>query len=67
MEDELTLETQINQLRRQMSLAYEEKGTLTDACVVAISQELDHYIVIAQRRKSNAITDTDQQTPTELT
>ncbi|MBL0385558.1 aspartyl-phosphate phosphatase Spo0E family protein [Tumebacillus sp. ITR2] len=59
LEHELELETLINQLRQQMTQAYEEKGTLTDACVIAISQELDLHIVKAQRLKSSEKTTDD--------
>ncbi|PWK15051.1 aspartyl-phosphate phosphatase Spo0E family protein [Tumebacillus permanentifrigoris] len=67
MEDELELETLINQLRQQMTLAYEEKGTLTDACVIAISQELDTHIVRAQSLKSKVKTEVDVSSSSTFT
>ena len=53
LEDEFALENMIRQLHQQMIKAYEEKGNLTDSCVIALSQELDIHIVRAQRLKSN--------------
>ena len=50
MEDLASIETAINHLRNEMVRAYEKVGDLGDETVIALSQQLDLYLLKFQQQ-----------------
>ncbi|WP_018130381.1 aspartyl-phosphate phosphatase Spo0E family protein [Effusibacillus pohliae] len=53
--NEATLEEKVETIRRRMIELAEKKGNLADKSVVAISQQLDKYLVFLQRSRMNVL------------
>ncbi|HJV46284.1 MAG TPA: aspartyl-phosphate phosphatase Spo0E family protein [Bacillota bacterium] len=51
--NEATLNQTIENLRLQMIKLANEKGSFVDKSVIAISQQLDHYLVKLEHLKGN--------------
>ncbi|WP_347338323.1 aspartyl-phosphate phosphatase Spo0E family protein [Tumebacillus amylolyticus] len=64
VEEFTNIETTINRLRKQMVLAYEKTGDLGDESVIALSQQLDLYLLAFQkqpRARNNSLSRCDDK------